>query len=299
MAGGQFDGWRRAIYSPAMASAIWIPNYINLLTDAVEATLAKTTGDSECARHFAAFAMSKTHSGEKFRVASAECRVEDKSPKASSSLDTRHSELATSVLPHPTSPGVPGEEPESRLTITFLRRDLLPAYALSQVEERPTDRQIRTPETNSASLGMAWSCSAWNTLAGGLRDSEPIERLILSQTTAGHFLNPTANDNLESWWYSELILLHAMGTFAAITRSAQAFTTVHKAATYHLNETQPDHATNEPWAIFPFLLQAETRSLADQLLHNARMMPATATSLMLLADALYCVKSLTNEGPQP
>ena len=122
------------------------------------------------------------------------------------------------------------------------------------------------------------------------------EHLIAHQQPAGHFLAPSANDNLESWWYAELILLHAVGTYAVETNDPHAFQAAGRAADYHLNETQPDHATSEPWAVFPFLLLPETRSLADQVLHNANMMAPDGTTLLLLADALYCLRKFISRG---
>src|SRR5205085_11090995 len=89
---------------------------------------------------------------------------------------------------------------------------------------------------------------------------------------------------------------------------------VRRATAYHLNQTQPDHATAQPWALFAFIWNPETRSLADGLLHAQSMHAAsdstgsaptggpaaadpegadTASSplaLMLLADALYCLR---------
>ena len=44
---------------------------------------------------------------------------------------------------------------------------------------------------------------------------------------------------------------------------------VHRAAHFHLAETQPDHATNQPWALFAFLWHPDTVPLADAMLHTA------------------------------
>ena len=62
--------------------------------------------------------------------------------------------------------------------------------------------------------------------------------------------------------------------------------------------SQPDHATAQPWALFAFVWNPQTRPLADQLLHAARVQDPAArngVSLILLADALYCLRLF--EGP--
>jgi hypothetical protein len=55
---------------------------------------------------------------------------------------------------------------------------------------------------------------------------------------------------------------------------------------------QPDHATNQPWGLPAFLLCAETRPLADQVLHTAATVGgASPVTSILLADALYCLQT--------
>ncbi|HEV7301664.1 MAG TPA: hypothetical protein VGN72_20040 [Tepidisphaeraceae bacterium] len=219
----------------------------------------------------------------------------------------------------PTSNG--GDEaPSSRVIHQTLKH-----YAARRIGEPPITPVPATPEPIPPTLaanGAAWIDIAWGALS---KAAQPLrvnsrrlvqpslhgtavrlstdttaagifETLISNQQPAGHFLNPSANDNLESWWYAELVLLHAVGTYAAETDAPAAYRAAERAAVYHLNETQPDHATNEPWAIFPFLLLSETRSLADQLLHNANMMPPDGVALLLLADALYCLRKFTSRG---
>jgi hypothetical protein len=178
----------------------------------------------------------------------------------------------------------------STLSIGTLKRLLLPKYAANVMRENVVTPPPTVPPMNTASYGMAWACAAWDELGRPAQTSGAMATLIASQSPVGHFLQPSAGDNLEAWWYAELILLHAVGTHAARTGETSAIAAARRGASYHLRETQPDHATHEPWAVFPLLLQPDTRSLADQLLHNARMMPATGTALMLLADALYCLR---------
>ena len=66
-------------------------------------------------------------------------------------------------------------------------------------------------------------------------------------------------------------------------------------AAYHLHETQPDHATTEPWGLLAFILNPDTRSLADQLLHTVRVQHpggARGVTAILLADVLDHLREL-------
>jgi hypothetical protein len=68
---------------------------------------------------------------------------------------------------------------------------------------------------------------------------------------------------------------------------------VARAASYHVTETQPDHATEQPWGLFAFVWSPAARPLADQLLHAMTISQpggAQGVPLMLLADALYCLR---------
>ena len=51
--------------------------------------------------------------------------------------------------------------------------------------------------------------------------------------------------------------------------------------------------TNQPWALFAFIWNQQTRPVADGLLHAASIQSAGSAeglASMLLADALYCLK---------
>jgi hypothetical protein len=70
---------------------------------------------------------------------------------------------------------------------------------------------------------------------------------------------------------------------------------VRRATEFHAGNTQPDHATNQPWALFAFLWNDATRPLAEQVLHACatQSQGENHLTLMLLADALYCLRLLT------
>jgi hypothetical protein len=136
--------------------------------------------------------------------------------------------------------------------------------------------------------GRLFVRDAWTDLA-----SDTFGRLTRGQTPAGTFLAPGPGDNPETWWYHELVLLHAAASYAVQAEDRAVASAVAKATDYHLRETQPDHATSQPWGLFAFAWNERTRPLADQLLHAAAINAAGAAggaSLILLADALYCLR---------
>jgi len=100
------------------------------------------------------------------------------------------------------------------------------------------------------------------------------------------------DESIETWTYRELTSLHALANLALLRRNRQWSVRVSRVARYHLDHTQPDHATTEPWGVFAFLWSPETRPFAQQQLHDAaarhrgRLSPLPA---MLLADAAHAL----------
>ena len=176
--------------------------------------------------------------------------------------------------------------------------------------------------------GKLFIRDAWTDLA-----ADAIGKITRRQQANGPFLLAGASDNPETHWYHELVVLHAVASYAVQTEDRNASAAVAKATVYHLNETQPDHASSQPWALFAFIWNHATRPLADQLLHAATVLsPSPGTpgegrgegraatvpekdphpnplpeyrkteqtqsgvSLMLLADCLYCLRLFT--GPR-
>jgi hypothetical protein len=136
--------------------------------------------------------------------------------------------------------------------------------------------------------GRLFIRDAWTDLA-----SDTFGRLARGQTPLGTFLTPGASDNPETWWYHELVLLHAAAGYAVQAEDRTVASAVAKASDFHLRETQPDHATSQPWGLFAFVWNERTRPLADQLLHAAAVNGpggVDGVSLILLADALYCLR---------
>lgn len=136
--------------------------------------------------------------------------------------------------------------------------------------------------------GKVFVRDAWTDLASDL-----FGRLARAQAEQGSFSTADASDSPELFWYHELVLLHASAGYAVQCEDRAVAAAVARATEFHLRETQPDHATTEPWAVFAFVWNPATRGLADQVLHAHRVAsPAGAggLSLILLADALYCLR---------
>jgi hypothetical protein len=136
--------------------------------------------------------------------------------------------------------------------------------------------------------GKIYVRDAWTDLA-----SDVFGKLARSQQAGGAFLLTTASDNPETHWYHELVLLHAAASYAVQAEDRPLAARVAQNALFHLNDTQPDHATSQPWAVFAFLWNPRTRPLADGVMHAAiaeNPSGASTMAFMLLADALYCLR---------
>ena len=141
--------------------------------------------------------------------------------------------------------------------------------------------------------GKVFVRDAWTDLA-----SDTFGRLTRSQQSGGAFLSITGGDSPEVAWYHELVLLHAAASYAVQAEDRTVASAVARATEFHQAQTQPDHATAQPWALFAFAWNPNTRPLADQLLHAAKVQQPSLTdgvTLILLADALYCLRLF--EGP--
>jgi hypothetical protein len=141
---------------------------------------------------------------------------------------------------------------------------------------------------------------AWAALAReDANAASSFERLADGQQSSGALLKPDPSQNPEAAWFTELVLLHALTAFAVRTGNAALQATASRAAAYHLDETQPDHATSEPWGLLAFILHPNTHSLADQMLHTIRVLyPAglNGVAAILLADVLDCLRELGRDS---
>jgi hypothetical protein len=116
-------------------------------------------------------------------------------------------------------------------------------------------------------------------------------------------LDPTAlragiHDNPEPWWANELLILHALQSFVLIspeTRSnARLSEKIAGCVTFHVAEIQPDHATNEPWAIHAFGRVSDAQLTAETLLHAALVNNGgnlSPVAQLIAADALHALEA--------
>lgn len=103
---------------------------------------------------------------------------------------------------------------------------------------------------------------------------------------------------IEVWTEVELSALHAAWRLARLRAQPALRQRIERAMHWHLENTQPDNATNRPWALHAFLLEgsAEARAYAGTLLHNAIAMgghpePLSAWILMDAAAELDLVQA--------
>jgi hypothetical protein len=77
---------------------------------------------------------------------------------------------------------------------------------------------------------------------------------------------------IEVWTDAELSAVHALWRLATDRRREDWKRRLDRAVAWHLIHTQPDNATNRPWALHVFLLadQPETIHYAETLLHNCQ-----------------------------
>jgi hypothetical protein len=134
--------------------------------------------------------------------------------------------------------------------------------------------------------GKVYVRDVWIDLASDL-----FGKLVKAQRPSGAFLETSAADSPEGRWFDELAILHAAAAYAALAEDRSVAAAVKRNSEFHLRETQPDHATSQPLGLLAFIWNAETRSLADQMLNNISMQSdADGVTQILLADVLQCLK---------
>ncbi len=127
-------------------------------------------------------------------------------------------------------------------------------------------------------------------------------RLVAEQQPSGALLRATPADNPETHWFHELVILHAAADFALASGDAAVWAGVARAAAFHLNETEPDHATGDPWGLPAFVRLSAAAPLADVLLHAVsahRPGGAGGVGLLLLADTLYGLRHPAADAGDP
>jgi hypothetical protein len=108
------------------------------------------------------------------------------------------------------------------------------------------------------------------------------------------FHAPTAAAGMEVFVYDDLCALHAAFNSAVMARDEDEsmMAAVEKVVAWHVQNTQPDNTTQEPWALAAFAALDDTATFAPQQLHDATqritnaIAPDNGILLGLLADAV-------------
>lgn len=97
-----------------------------------------------------------------------------------------------------------------------------------------------------------------------------VDRIVDSPGPNGelHAFNE-ADDLLDAWWYRELVGLHALCNLALLANNQRWLSRVDDIVDYHMDNTQPDHVTTQPWAVHAFALRQQTTIFAEQQMHDA------------------------------
>ena len=166
------------------------------------------------------------------------------------------------------------------------------AYRAAGVAPPLADRWLASLPTAdvafTAADGAAAAAAVWAALAKG--DAAVFQQLLDAQQPSGAFLKSTSSDNPETHWYHELVILHAAADFAIWTDDDAMEAAVVRATLFHLNETETDHATGQPWGLPAFVRVAGAEPLVGAALHAVEAhQPAgpSGLALFLLADTLY------------
>ena len=112
---------------------------------------------------------------------------------------------------------------------------------------------------------------------------------ILFRADDGPLLPTSRATAIEVWTDAELAALHATWWLATQADHERRSARLDRALAWHLDHTQPDNATNRPWAIHVFLTAGTPDAMhyAATLIHNAIALDGRPTTLggALLRDA--------------
>jgi len=151
-------------------------------------------------------------------------------------------------------------------------------------------------------LGTRGEQRLWRACAG--ESFEPSEAILSDAVRSprgdpkssidGPLLPQDAFLAIEVWSECELAAVHALARLVRLRRSCnpdRLAARLHGAVRWHLEHTQPDNATNRPWALHVFLLaddgSGDAALYAETLLHNTLASDARSERLSrwILADA--------------
>lgn len=124
---------------------------------------------------------------------------------------------------------------------------------------------VRRPAIEGAAVADAVWVAYLHTRLGSHDAVDWMRSFVL--TLAPTALVFTADDNPEPWWQNEMVILHAVHSFALRIGDASLIEQSLACADFHLREIQPDHATNEPWAVHAYASHVDGNVTAETLWH--------------------------------
>lgn len=120
-----------------------------------------------------------------------------------------------------------------------------------------------------------WACAgAAVDVARVLQDLSHADRV---ESDRGALIPQGVHRTIEVWTETEFASLHALSRLGLRALDAGLIDRALNAARWHIGHTQPDNATNRPWAVHLFALLAaregdsDAALFAETLLHNCRM----------------------------
>ena len=93
---------------------------------------------------------------------------------------------------------------------------------------------------------------------------------LLARRPGSSLADPGAYMALEVWTECELSALHALARLVRLAPGTARRARFAELSAWHLEHTQPDNATNRPWALHVFARRGDPESIlyAETLLHN-------------------------------
>lgn len=121
-----------------------------------------------------------------------------------------------------------------------------------------------------------------------------VDRIIATAGPDGSLHEQSIDDTIDAWTFRELSALHALADLSVQRHRHDWLAVVRRVAIHHLNNTQPDHITTQPWGVHAFSWWPDTMSFARQQIHDASLSGvATGRTNVspiigaLLSDALH------------
>lgn len=124
-----------------------------------------------------------------------------------------------------------------------------------------------------------------------------VEAVLAVPGQEGSLHRMAEDESLDGWTFDELTGLHALTHLAIRMNQPRWLGRVKEIARYHLENSQPDNTTTQPWALPAFLLSPDTHSFAEQQLHDAATQArqqggaSRLVTGLILADTLWLLRS--------